>query len=90
MGKNAYDVCCPEVRDPGMIKRPLLDFGAGYVKRSLHELPKQGTDFPWLMSMSYAADAKLLRKGSVADPNLRFSSLEGKRGRVVPVSKAAA
>jgi len=84
MEQNGYDICCPEVRDPDMPRRPLLDFGAGYVKRSLHELPKQGADFPWLMSMSYAADAKLLRKGSVADPNLRFSSVRAK------ASKAAA
>ncbi|HYC41737.1 MAG TPA: NAD(P)/FAD-dependent oxidoreductase [Noviherbaspirillum sp.] len=87
MEKNGYDVCCPEVRDPAMTRRPLLDFGAGYVKRSLHQLPKQGAEFPWLMSMSYAADEKLLTKGSVADPNLRFTSLQARPARR---SKAAA
>ncbi|HEY0847575.1 MAG TPA: NAD(P)/FAD-dependent oxidoreductase [Noviherbaspirillum sp.] len=90
MEANRFDICRPEVRDPGMVKRPLLDFGAGYVRRSLHELPKQGAAFPWLMSMSYASDAKLLTKGSVADPNLRFSSLHATAGRTAAASKAAA
>jgi cation diffusion facilitator CzcD-associated flavoprotein CzcO len=90
MEKNGYDICCPEMRDPAMVKRPLLDFGAGYIQRSLHELPKQGPDFPWLTSMSYAADVELLTKGPVADPNLRFSSLRARDGQAVPASKAAA
>jgi len=90
MEEKGFDICCPEVRDAAMVRRPLLDFGAGYVKRSLDELPRQGADFPWLMSMSYAADAKLLRKGPVADPNLRFSSVRAKAAGVTPARKAVA
>jgi monooxygenase len=57
-----------------MPTRPLLDFGAGYVKRSLSELPLQGTQAPWLMSMDYYSDTKLLKEDSVEDSSLRFSS----------------
>ena len=56
-----------------MPTRPFLDFGAGYVQRSIGELPKQGQEAPWLMSMSYATDVGLLREGDVEDPELHFS-----------------
>jgi cation diffusion facilitator CzcD-associated flavoprotein CzcO len=54
--------------------RPLLDFAAGYVQRSVHEFPKQGSSQPWSLNMSYAADVKLLRRGPVTDPNLHFGA----------------
>lgn len=60
------------VADPDMPTRPLLDFGAGYVQRALDTLPKQGPEAPWVMSMSYYTDRRLLR-GHVADDNLRFA-----------------
>ncbi|MFJ1606182.1 flavin-containing monooxygenase [Streptomyces sp. NPDC088253] len=74
MDATGADICCPELPDPAMPTRPLLDFGAGYVKRSLHELPRQGLAHPWLMSMNYHSDVKLLRGGPVEDVNLRFAS----------------
>ncbi len=74
MDAHGYTICCPESRDPAMPTRPLLDFGAGYIKRSLDALPRQGNNFPWLTSMNYHADAKLLRRGRVDDPHLLFST----------------
>lgn len=73
MDQNGHDIAVA-VPDPGMSTRPLLDFDAGYVKRSLHELPKQGTQAPWLMSMSFHDDRKLLRDGNVTDRFLQFST----------------
>jgi cation diffusion facilitator CzcD-associated flavoprotein CzcO len=73
LDEHGYAVCVPELRDPAMKTRPLLDFGAGYVKRSVGDLPRQGERAPWLMSMDYHADTKLLRTDSVADPELRFA-----------------
>ncbi|MFK0021119.1 flavin-containing monooxygenase [Streptomyces sp. NPDC090798] len=75
MDATGADICCPELPDPAMPTRPLLDFGAGYVKRSLHELPRQGLAHPWLMSMNYHSDVKLLRGGPVEDDNLHFTSV---------------
>lgn len=57
-----------------MQTRPLLDFNAGYVLRSLEALPKQGPAAPWLMSLNYQADCKLLRDGDVTDSHLRFAN----------------
>jgi monooxygenase len=73
MEQKGYSTCCPRVPDPAMPTRPLLDFGAGYVQRSIGELPRQGSAEPWQVSMSYASDIKRLRKGPVEDPNLRFA-----------------
>lgn len=67
--------------DPEIQTRPLLDFGAGYVQRSLGWLPKQGADAPWLMSLSYYEDRKNLDEASVVDENLRFSSPARRAGQ---------
>ena len=73
MDEKGFSTCRPEVGDPAMPTRPLLDFGAGYVQRSMQDLPRQGPAYPWLMSMSYATDVRHLRNGPVEDPNLRFA-----------------
>jgi cation diffusion facilitator CzcD-associated flavoprotein CzcO/pimeloyl-ACP methyl ester carboxylesterase len=73
MDEHGHTTCVPEVKDPSMKTRPLLDFGAGYVKRAIGELPRQGERAPWLTSMDYESDRKLLRMDSVVDPELRFA-----------------
>ena len=56
-----------------METKPLLNFGAGYVQRSLQDLPRQGTGFPWVMSFDYVSDAKIFRNGQVDDSALHFT-----------------
>jgi cation diffusion facilitator CzcD-associated flavoprotein CzcO len=73
MDAHGYDVCRPEVADPGMPTRPFLDFAAGYIRRAVDQLPRQGDRMPWLTSMDYHSDVKLLRADSVLDPELHFS-----------------
>jgi len=77
MDAHGYDTVEPERPDPRAPTRPLLDFGAGYVKRALQDLPRQGHAYPWVMSMDYALDEKALREGPVEDPNLRFTRAQG-------------
>lgn len=72
MDRHGYAICVPERGASSLPSRPLLEFGAGYVKRALAELPRQGAAAPWVMSMDYFHDEKLLRRGPVADPHLRF------------------
>jgi monooxygenase len=72
MDAHGYDTVHAQA-DDAMETRPLMDFGAGYVRRSLNLMPRQGVGAPWLMSSSYYADVKLLRSDSVVDPNLRFA-----------------
>ncbi|HUP98824.1 MAG TPA: NAD(P)/FAD-dependent oxidoreductase [Aeromicrobium sp.] len=73
MDEHGHDAVWP-VADPDMPKRPLLDFAAGYVQRSIDSLPKQGPAAPWLMSRDYLDDRKLLRSGPLVDEHLEFAS----------------
>jgi cation diffusion facilitator CzcD-associated flavoprotein CzcO/pimeloyl-ACP methyl ester carboxylesterase len=74
MDTHGYTECRPEVADPAMPTRPFLNFDAGYITRVVDQLPRQGDRMPWLTSMDYHSDVKLLRSGEVADPELHFSS----------------
>lgn len=73
MDNKDYAICRPEISDVDMQTRPLLDFGAGYVKRAVNDLPRQGSRAPWLMSMSYVGDLRLLKSTPLVDRNLHFS-----------------
>lgn len=74
MDEHKQPICCPVLPSPDMPTRPLLDFEAGYVLRALNRIPRQGAGAPWLVSMDYIADNKVMRKGPVEDPNLKFYS----------------
>ncbi|MCV7193960.1 flavin-containing monooxygenase [Mycolicibacterium brumae] len=74
MDEHGYDVACVQAA-PGMETRPLLDFGAGYVQRSVSWLPKQGDHAPWRMSMGFAEDKALL-DGPLISEGLTFSGPE--------------
>lgn len=74
MDANGHTICRPELSEPAMPTRPLLDFAAGYVQRSIDEFPRQGDRGPWLASTDYYSDARMLKEDSVEDKDLRFSS----------------
>ena len=88
MDAHGHDTAWAEA-DPDMPTRPLLDFEAGYVKRSLEQLPKQGPAAPWVMSMNYHDDRRLLRSGEVADEHLHFSG-PAERARTGATAKVSA
>jgi cation diffusion facilitator CzcD-associated flavoprotein CzcO len=79
MDRHDYVQCVPRNGDPTVEQRPLLDFEAGYVLRSLAELPKSGSKAPWRLRMNYAADVVALRFGAVDDGVMRFSSPDRSR-----------
>jgi cation diffusion facilitator CzcD-associated flavoprotein CzcO/pimeloyl-ACP methyl ester carboxylesterase len=56
---------------------PLIDLAAGYVRRSIRSLPKQGERTPWRLHQNYVRDFVLLRTGRVTD-SVRFG-LAGER-----------
>jgi cation diffusion facilitator CzcD-associated flavoprotein CzcO len=72
MDRHGHAVCAPRNTDPTVRHEPLLDFGAGYVLRSLASLPKSGSKAPWKLRMNYAADVVALRFGSVDDGVMAF------------------
>jgi cation diffusion facilitator CzcD-associated flavoprotein CzcO len=76
------DTVMPTLSDASVELRPLLDFQAGYVQRSLSKFPKQGTSGPWTVEMSYAADRARLHDGPVTDDALHFSASTVARGEL--------
>ncbi|HEX5144068.1 MAG TPA: NAD(P)/FAD-dependent oxidoreductase [Mycobacterium sp.] len=73
MDSHGYDVVTAELDDPAMPTKPLLDFGANYVRRVADQLPRQGVREPYTVSMSYLRDSRRLRHGDVTDSCLRFA-----------------
>jgi cation diffusion facilitator CzcD-associated flavoprotein CzcO len=45
----------------------LIDLDAGYVRRSLGDLPRQGAKKPWRLHQNYLRDFRLLRLGRLTD-----------------------
>jgi hypothetical protein len=88
MDASGESICRPEVGDPTMPTRPLLDFAAGYVRRVVDQLPRQGDRGPWCTSVDYRSDVELMRDGSVAHPELHFSRASA--GAVPPLAAAVA
>jgi len=72
MDAHGYTRAVP-VRDPGVTARPFLDFEPGYVLRVLDQLPRQGAERPWRLSMSYIIDVFAIRHGRVDDGVLQFT-----------------
>ncbi len=72
MDARGYRSCVP-VADPSVTRRPLLDFAAGYVLRSIDQFPRAGSRAPWRLGMSYLSDVVTLRYGRIGDAAMRFS-----------------
>jgi cation diffusion facilitator CzcD-associated flavoprotein CzcO len=83
MDARGYDTARP-VADPAMETRPLLDFGANYIKRAVGQLPRQGSRAPWLTSASYRADVKLLRRRPVPNPELELTASQATVVQALP------
>jgi cation diffusion facilitator CzcD-associated flavoprotein CzcO len=74
MTRKGYRQCTPRVDDPSMERRPWVDFSSGYIQRSAHKFPKQGTKRPWKLHQNYALDLLNLRYGSIRDSAMVFSN----------------
>lgn len=57
MASHGYSHAYPHRGDKPMGEKPSWDIQAGYVKRSVHALPKSGTRRPWNVRQNYFADA---------------------------------
>ncbi len=74
MEKRGYRQCTPQNRDPSVREVPFIDFSSGYVQRSIHKFPKQGSKAPWKLHQNYALDILALRFGALEDGAMVFSS----------------
>ena len=78
----------PVNRDPSVTTRPLLSLTSGYVQRSAHRFPKQGSRFPWQVHQSYLRDYRSLKLRGITDEAMVFSNPA--REQAAPPAPAAA
>jgi monooxygenase len=52
---------------------PLLGLSSGYITRSAHLLPRQGTRQPWRVHQSYLRDWRALKRAPLEDQAMQFS-----------------
>jgi monooxygenase len=60
--------------DPTLETKPLLGLTSGYVQRSAHRFPRQGSRFPWQVHQSYLRDYRALRVRGIEDQAMRFTN----------------
>ena len=84
MDAHGYRVCVARNDDPTVQPLPFIDFSSGYIQRSIHKFPKQGSKAPWRLYQNYALDILTLRYGSLEDGAMRFS-----KGPAAEESRAA-
>lgn len=70
---NGYAAVVPRHPGAAVDEAPLMDFTPGYIRRSLHWLPKAGARTPWRLKQNYLLDLQLIRRGKVDDEALEFS-----------------
>ncbi len=73
MDKKSFNYCCPRV--DGVVEEDgnWLDFSSGYVVRSMHKFPKQGSREPWRNTQNYLKDIFAIRFGRLQNKELKFT-----------------
>jgi cation diffusion facilitator CzcD-associated flavoprotein CzcO len=66
--------CTPINHDACVSAEPLLGLSSGYVQRSAHLFPKQGSRAPWQVHQSYLRDYRALKMSDVDDDAMVFSN----------------
>ena len=66
--------CTPVNRDASVTSEPLFGLSSGYVQRSAHKFPKQGSKFPWQVHQSYLRDYRALKMSEIDDGAMAFSN----------------
>ena len=74
MDRRGKRIAVAENDDPSVTEEPLIDFQSGYVQRSIHKLPHQGSKAPWKLRQNYPRDLVTLRFGRVTDSAVTFSN----------------
>lgn len=72
MDEHGYRQCTPLPPGPEIPTEPIIDLTAGYVLRSIDELPRQGAKTPWRLHQNYPLDILMLRHGKLDDEGIEF------------------
>ncbi len=65
-------------------RRWIEDFPAGYMKRAMHLMPRQGDRAPWINPQDYALEKKMFRAAPIDDGTMVFSNPSGDARQVAP------
>ena len=76
--------CVPRNRDASPSSGPILGLTSGYIQRSAHLLPKQGTTYPWKVHQSYWRDYRALKMSDIDDAIMEFSGSAAARNLSSP------
>ena len=74
MAAGGYQIVTPIAPQLGLDHdelAPLIDLDAGYIRRSIDALPRQGPSKPWRLRQNYLLDLRLMRHGPLTD-GVRF------------------
>ena len=74
MEKTGDRQCTPRNLDSSVLPEERPDLNSGYVLRTLHKFPKQGTKHPWKVYQNYARDLLTFRFGKLHDGIMEFSN----------------
>jgi len=85
MDEHGYRQCTPLAPGAGVPTEPIIDLTAGYVLRSIDELPRQGATTPWRLHQNYPLDILMLRHGKLEDEGIEFTRA-GRETRNEPVA----
>jgi monooxygenase len=73
MREGGLKECVARNRDGSAASGPILGLTSGYIQRSAHLLPKQGTKHPWKVHQSYLRDYRALKMSDIDDTFMEFS-----------------
>ena len=76
--RRGADSFVPRMKGPAPEGEPIIDFGSGYVQRSIHLFPRQGPDRPWRNHQNYIADALDVGLAKLDDGVMRFERARAK------------
>ena len=65
--------CVPRNNEATVGSEPILGLTSGYIRRSVHLLPKQGSADPWRVHPSYLRDYRALKTSAIDDSVMEFS-----------------
>ena len=75
MDKKGVKQCMPRIQKEDLdmsLEDWVQDFSAGYMQRTMHLMPKQGSRDPWRNTQNYMFDKKLIREAPLEDGSLIF------------------
>ncbi len=86
MHERGQTECVARNRDASIASGPILGLTSGYIQRSAHLLPKQGSRQPWKVHQSYLRDYRALKMSDIDDEVMEFSGPGVRAEPAVPLA----